>query len=79
MVRAPEVLRPSAREVFQPQDVLALMPSVIERESDTAVEVLASRLADPVNSANGAGDPRRLRLRPRLAHRLGQLASNSRK
>ena len=46
-MRPSELFRPSAREVFQPQDVLALMLSVIERESDTAVELLASRLSDP--------------------------------
>jgi hypothetical protein len=70
---ARELFRPSAREVFQAQDVLALMPSVIERESDTPADALVSRLADPVKSANGANDSCLLRPRPRseLAHDSG--------
>jgi hypothetical protein len=38
-----------------------LIPSVTERESDTAADALASLLADPVKSANGANVPCLLR------------------
>jgi hypothetical protein len=55
-----------AGEVLRPQDVPALMPSVTEPESDTATERLASRLADPLASANGANRPCLVRPRPRL-------------
>jgi hypothetical protein len=66
-VPACELLVPSAREVFQPHDVPALIPSVTERESDQAADALASRLTDAVKSANGANAPVRLRPRPRLS------------
>jgi hypothetical protein len=52
--------------VLSPQDVLALIPSVTDRESDHAAEVLASRLAEPLTSANGAKLPCLLCPRPRL-------------
>ena len=57
-------------EVLIPQAVLALMPSVIDRESDVPRELLVSRLADPVTWPNGANESWRLRPRPLLRPRL---------
>src|ERR1700722_11378466 len=76
---ASELFAPTAREVLQPQDVLALMPSVIARESDTATEELWSRLADPVPAPNGAKPDDRLRPWPRLrpAVRLAETESDT--
>ena len=56
-VRAAEELAPAAREVLIPQAVLALMPAVIDRESDVPRERLESRLADPLTGASGANEP----------------------
>ena len=53
-----------------PQAVLALMPAVIDRESDVPRERLESRLADPVTGASGANEPWRLRPRPLLRPRV---------
>src|ERR1019366_1875054 len=64
---ARDVLADSARDVLTPQDVLELMPSVSETESELAREKLWSLLAVPVESANGANAPCRLRPRPVLA------------
>ena len=66
-VRAAEELAPAAREVLIPQAVLALMPAVIDRESDVPREWLESRLADPVTGASGANEPWRLPAPPAAA------------
>ena len=52
--------------MLQPQAVLALMPSVRATESDSAREVLRSRLAEPLISPNGANPSPWLVPRPRL-------------
>jgi hypothetical protein len=65
-VPARDPVRPAAREVIQPHEVLALMPSVIERESESAADELASRLAEPLISPNGANRAGPLRPVPRL-------------
>jgi hypothetical protein len=65
-VPASEELAPTARDVLSPHDVLSLIPAVRDRESDSAAELLASRLADPLPSANGANVTGRVRPRPRL-------------
>ena len=57
---------PTAADVLTPQDVPELMPSVMESESEVPLETLASLLAVPVKSPNGANAPWRLRPRPRL-------------
>ena len=63
---AAESVPPTARDVLQPQDVPALIPAVMDRESHTAADELRSLLADPVKSATGAKAPGLLwpRLRP---------------
>jgi len=54
--------------VLQPQDVPALIPAVMDRESHTAADELRSLPADPVKSATGAKAPGLLwlRLRPEV-------------
>jgi hypothetical protein len=66
LVRARAAFAPTAWEVLRPQDVPVLMPAVIDVESEVPVEVLVSRLTEPVKSPNGPAPPAWLRPRPRL-------------